>query len=144
INEQIPRFADFVQVLEQNADLVAAEVFTENLHDHATGSTTSSFTRWDLSGDGKMLHGCNGTIGMRVKLLKPWPHGRAKQTAGVLSPATFTNWLDDQSAAIARLAAIIPAEHVNLPFPGEQTKFSLLNGWRLPSETPDARTAYQR
>jgi len=144
INEQIPRFSDFVQVLEQNADFVAVEVFTNDLHDQATGSTPGDLTRWDLASDGRMLRSCGGTLAMRVKLLKPWPYKRKKQTAGILSAANFTDWLNDQSEAIARLAAIIPADHVNLPFPGEQTKFSLLNGWRLPSKDSDARTAYQR
>jgi SAM-dependent methyltransferase len=144
INEQIPRFSDLVQVLEQNADFVAVDVFTIGLHDPVTGSTTSDLARWDLASDGRMLRGCHGTLGMRVKLLKLWPHKRNKQTAGILSAANFNDWLNDQSGAIARLAAIIPADHVNLPFPGEQTKFSLLNGWRLPSKDSDARTAYQR
>jgi len=144
INEQIPCFSDFVQVPEQNADIVAADVFTNELHDHATGSTIRDFTRWDLVRDGGMLRGCNGTIAMRVKLLKAWPHKRNKQTAGILSAANFTDWLNHQSEAIAHLAAIIPADHVNLPFPGEQTKFSMLNGWRLPAKDSDARTAYQR
>jgi len=144
INEQIPRFSDFVQVPEQNADIVAAEVFTIESHDHATGSPIRDFTRWDLVRDAGMLRGCSGTIAMRVKLLKPWPHKRNKQTAGILSAANFTDRLNHQSEAIAHLAAIIPADDVNLPFPGEQTKFSMLNGWRLPAKDSDARTAYQR
>lgn len=144
INEQIPRFSDFVQVLEQNADLVAVDVFTKDLLDHATGSTTPDLTRWDLARDGRMLRGCHAGLAMRVKLLKQWPHKRRKQIEGILSAANFNDWLNDQSGAIARLAAIIPADHVNLPFPGEQTKFCLLNGWRLPSKDSDARTAYQR
>ena len=144
INEQIPRFSDFVQVLEENADAVAVDIFTNDLLDHATGMKTLELTRWDLASGGRKLRSCNGNLAMRVKLRKAWRHKRNKQTAGILSAANFNDWLSDQSGAIARLAAIIPADHVNLPFPGEQTKFSLLNGWRLPSKDSDSRSAYQR
>src|SRR5271157_5328189 len=81
---------------------------------------------------------------MRVKLLKAWPYERKNQTDGVLPPTAFSEWLSDQSEAVARVAAIIPAEYVNTAFPGKQTKFDLLNGWRLPSKGINDRTAYQR
>jgi SAM-dependent methyltransferase len=144
INEQIPPFRDFIQTLEQNSDLLAVDIFTHDLCDNATGRKTSELTHWDFARDSVFLSKCAGSMSMRVKLLKPWPHARKTQTAGVLPPLTFSKWLNDQSAAIARLAEIIPREHIDLPFPGRQTKFSLLNGWRLPSKDSDGRTAYQR
>lgn len=144
INEQIPKFTEFVTIQEQNADILSVDVFTHELFNHATNAVIAERTKWDITKDADRLRRCNGGLAMRVKLLKPWPHGRRKQTAGILSPSIFSKWLTDPSAAIARLAAIIPPEHVNLPFPGVQTKFSLLNGWRLPTGAPDSRMAYQR
>lgn len=144
INEQIPRFSDFVQTFEQNSDFVDVDIFTRELHNHAAGSKIPDLTRWDIVRDRGALCQCSGSIAMRAKLLKPWTQERKKQTAGILSPAVFAEWLTDQSVAITCLAAIIPAEYVDLPFPGSQTKFSLLNGWRLPSRASDTRTAYRR
>jgi len=145
INEQIPRFGDFVETFQKNAGLVSVDLFTHEVFNHETGIATVARTQWDLERGAEILRRCNGAIAMRAKLLKPWPHARQRQSAGILPPTVFAEWLTDQSAAIARLAAIIPAEHVDLPFPGGQTKFSLLNGWRMPAaDTPGIRTAYRR
>lgn len=144
INEQLPPFTNFVSMLEENRDCVDVEITTNWLHDHAGAPSVLEPTQWDLARDGERLRHSHGSMAMRIRLLKPWPHGRRMQTAGVLAPATFSTWLTEQSEAVTRLAAIIPAEHVDLPFPGEQTKISLLNGWRLPSRGSSIRTGYQR
>ncbi len=146
INEQIPRFSDFVRTLEENAECVAAEIFTYMLYGGRSGRDPdlTEWTCWDLITDGAMLKQRAGNIALRVKQLKEWPHARLLQTAGVLSPTTYAGLLHEESIAISKLASIIPDEHVNKPFRAETSKFDLLNGWRMRDRSKSVRTAYGR
>ena len=146
INEQIPRFDDFVRPLLENAACLQAEVFTHILYHGRSGlgRDLTEWTAWDLAHDAGLLARRNGTIALRVKLLKPWPQPRRVQVDGKVSPKTYVQWLDEPSAAMSRLAAILPASYINQPFPGEPSKFDLLNGWRLPRKWARGRTAYRR
>ncbi len=98
INEQIPRFSDFVQTFEESADCVEAEVFTYMLYGGKSGKdpNLTEWTRWDLAVDGSMLKQRNGSISLRVKLVKKWPRERLLQTGGVLSPPAFASLLHEE------------------------------------------------
>jgi ubiquinone/menaquinone biosynthesis C-methylase UbiE len=146
INEQIPRFSDFVRTFEENADCVEAGVFTYMLYGGRSGKdpNLTEWTRWDLALDGRMLKQRAGGISLRVKLLKDWPRPRLLQTEGVLSPVAFASLLHEESEAISTLAALMPDEDVNKPFRTPPSKFDLLNGWRLGDRSSGIRTAYRR
>ncbi len=146
INEQIPRFSDFVRTLDDNADCVDAEIFTYMLYGGRSGRDPdlTEWTRWDLSTDGGMLKQRAGSIALRVTLLKEWPQPRLLQTAGILNAATYAGLLHEESEAISTLASIIPDEHVNKPLRTEPSKFDLLNGWRRQDWSKGVRTAYRR
>lgn len=82
---------------------------------------------------------------MRVTLLEPICDDRALQKNGILQPAKYVEWMNDEMHAISRLANLMPAVYINGPFPGKPNKFDLLNGWRLPKLTKlGVRTAYKR
>jgi ubiquinone/menaquinone biosynthesis C-methylase UbiE len=147
INEQIPRFGDFAATLCKHVGKLEAELFTTMLYGGRSGSgpNLTDRTAWDLARDLEMLAQRSGGLDMRVTLRQPLGEPRALQTAGILSPAEYVSWMNDEAHAVSRLAGLMPDEYIDRPFPGTHGKFDLLNGWRLPALTkPGVRTAYRR
>ncbi|MEZ2129479.1 MULTISPECIES: methyltransferase domain-containing protein [unclassified Sinorhizobium] len=145
VNEGIPRFSDFASTFVKHRDLVDVEIFTHTLYDAPEGGTLTELRSWDLDTDGPMLAQRSGSIAMKVRLKERWPEPARLQTAGVLQADEYVSWMTSASNAVSKLAPMLPAKYVDLPFPGETgTKFELLNGWRLPRKFHQARTAYQR
>lgn len=87
---------------------------------------------------------CAGSVGMRVRPLAQWLAPRRVLPPPLVTPEDLEAWLSDQAVAMARLARFLPAEHVNAGFPGTNSKFQLLNGWRLRSRWEWSRRAYVR
>lgn len=145
VNEGVPKFSDFVSMLKQNPDLLDVELYTHTLFNAPTGGTLSELTRWSLVDDGAMLSKRSGSLAMRIRLKSDWPEPARLQTEGVLSADEYVSWMSSASVALAKLAPLMPAQYVDLPFPGTGgSKFELLNGWRLPKSFNQARIAYQR
>jgi SAM-dependent methyltransferase len=146
INEQIPRASDFLATLEANGAILETELFTQILYGGRSGTEPAlvDWTQWHLGTDAALLKARSGSLAMRVRLLAPWPHGRALQHDGVLAPATFAGWLDDPARAVAELVRILPGELLDTPFPGPPAKFDLINGWRVAQSTETTRTAHRR
>jgi len=146
VNEQIPPFRDFLATPLSNPGIVKTELFTHVLYGGRSGKEADlhEFTPWDVTSDPQWLRHRSGALAMRLTLLENWPHSRRRQKHGVLQPAEFASWLDDQSLALSKLASYLPEEHVNTPFPGRGTKFDLLNGWRKPNRFRLSREGYKR
>ena len=146
VNEQIPPIGTFLATPLANREIVSIDLFTHVLYGGRSGrdSDLHDLVRWDIDEDLPWLRQRAGALAMRLTLQRPWPHPRALQTAGVLEPAAFASWLDDQSHAVSKLAEVIPAHHIDAPFPGKGTKFDLLNGWRRPSWYRFSREGYKR
>lgn len=158
VNECVPRFSLFVEKLQLHADLLDVELFTHTLYNAPSGGgTLTELTLWRLDIDGEMLARRSGSLAMRVRLKAPWPESARLQQDVVLTASQYADALTSESTAIARLASLLPAHFVDLPFDpysgsksikrivdGEITKFELLNGWRLQRPFEYARTAYRR
>jgi len=145
VNEQIPRFSSYVASLQAHPGAVDVELYTHTLYDAPGGGTLAEITRWDLSRDAGMLSRRSGSLAMRVRLLEPWPGSARVQRSVAVRPLEYASWLDSDSAAVARLSALLPDAFVDLPFPGERgSRFELLNGWRLRESGSPERRAYRR
>lgn len=146
VNEQIPPFDAFVETPLANATSVGTELYTHVLYGGRSGREADlhDFVRWETPRDLAWLRQRAGALAMRLTLREAWPHRRRLQTAGALAPVEFASWLDDQSLALSKLAAVLPAQHVDAPFPGRGTKFDLLNGWRRPKLLSFSRQGYKR
>lgn len=146
INEQCPPVTDLLVTLERNRDILETEIFSQVLYGGllGTGPDLTEWTPWDLDRDGDLLKRRGGGFATRVRITETWPHSRRVQRQGILSPGTFAAWLAEPETVIARLARIMPRDNVDRPFPGEPSKFDLLNGWRVARSTETTRTGYQR
>lgn len=146
INEQIPRAGDFLATLERHRAILAPEMFTQMLYGGRSGedAALTGWMAWDFDADAALLKARSGTLAMRVRLLAPWPDGRAMQCDGILPPAIFAAWLDDPARAVAELARIVPRALLDTPFPGPPAKFDLINGWRVKQSTDTTRTGHRR
>lgn len=143
VNEGVPRFSDFVSMLQQHADLLEIDIYTHTLYGPIR--TLTELMRWDLASDGKMLANRNGSLALRVRLKEVWPEPARIQSDAVLSAKEYASWLSTESSAIAKLAQLMPSHYIDLPFPGGRgSKFELLNGWRLQKSFQQARTACRR
>ncbi len=146
VNEQIPTLGSFVDLPLANPATVSTEIFTHVLYGGRSGREADlhDFVGWNTASDVPWLRKRAGALALRLSLKAPWPYRRHLQTKGVLEPAVFASWLEDQSIAISKLASILPEEHVNARFPGAGTKFALLNGWRRPRPFRFSRQGYKR
>lgn len=145
VNEGVPRFSEFVSVLQQHADTIKTEVFTHTLYDGLLKTTIKELTPWNIEKDGNMLSKCSGSLALRVTLRAPWPIPGVLQTDAVLSARDYAASLSSEVSAMAKLAQLMPALYVDLPFPGGiGSKFDLLNGWRLKKPFHNGRIAYRR
>ncbi len=146
INEQIPPASEFFATVERERSVLTPELFTQMLYGGPSGQGPDivDWTRWEFDNDAALLKGRCGSLAMRIRLNAPWPEPRRLQTEGILEPATFAAWLEDSEHAVAELARIMPHQFVDTPFPGQPTKFDLLNGWRVARSTPTTRTGFRR
>lgn len=146
INEQIPCATQFLATLERQRSVLMPEIFTQILYGGHSGQgpDLTDWTRWEFDNDAALLKGRSGSLAMRICLTAPWPEPRRLQTAGILEPAVFAAWLEEPEHAVAELARIMPHQFVDTPFPGQPTKFDLLNGWRVARSTPTTRTGFRR
>ena len=145
VNERIPRFSEFVQTLLRQSHLLEVELFTHTLYNSPRYGTITSLTLWDFVKDMSMLETHSGSLAMRIRLRLAWQAPPRHQRESVLAPNQYAEWFTSQSSAVARLAPLIPAHYLNLPFPGVHgCKFEMLNGWRLVRPFQYARTAYRR
>ena len=145
VNEGVPKFSHVVSTLKQHPDLLDVELYTHTLYNAPAGGTLTELTHWNFVSDGKMLSKRSGSLAMRVRLKAAWPEPARVQVDGVLAASEYVSWMSSASCAVAKLAPMMPAQYVDLPFPGARgSKFELLNGWRLPKAFHQARTAYQR
>ena len=157
VNECVPRFLEFVESLQLHAELLDVELFTHTLYDAPSGGTLTDLTPWRLDVDGDMLARRSGSLAMRVRLKHPWPEPARLQKGVALTASQYAHTLTSESAAIARLASLLPAHFVDLPFDpyrdsqsinrtvdGDVSKFELLNGWRFQRHFEYARRAYRR
>jgi SAM-dependent methyltransferase len=144
VNEGVPRFREFVATVQLHPELLEVELFTHTLIRRPLRRTLDKFTRWTLA-DRRMLARSKGSLAMRVRLKDAWPQAAPCQTGGVLAPGEYASWLGEESAAISRLAPLMPDRYFDLPFPGRRSsKFELLNGWRLRPWYRRARIAVRR
>ncbi|MBE9139841.1 glycosyltransferase [Nodosilinea sp. LEGE 07088] len=145
VNEGIPRFSEFTELLQQQAAVLAVDLYTHTLYNAPTGGTLTDLTRWRFPQDLKMLASRSGSIALRVTLQAVWPLPGRLQEQPLLSADDYVDWLLSSTSAIAKLAPLIPDQYVDLPFPGTKgSKFELLNGWRLRGPGQSGRTAYRR
>jgi len=157
VNECVPRFSAFVETLQLHTERLDVELFTHTLYNAPSGGALTELTPWRLDVDGDMLASRSGSLAMRVRLNSPWPERARLQQDVVLTASQYSDTLTSESAAIARLASLLPAHFVGLPFDpysdsqsinrnvdGEVSKFELLNGWRLQRPFEYGRTAYRR
>lgn len=148
VNEQVPRFGDIVQTLTAVRDDIEPELFTHVLYeDRGLGGrrAVEAFRSWNFDADREMLSGMSGSVAMKVRLKRATARPAARQkTPSMVGPARAASWMQEQSHAMAKLAAVAPAWAVNKPFPGRRgDKFELLNGWQAPTGEP-WRQAYRR
>lgn len=148
VNERIPCFSEFSSALARNRDLVEVEIYTHTLYDAPSMDgprTQTRITAWDFDLDAPMLATRGGSLALKVRLKRTWPHLPARQHAGSLDAGELATSLVDESTALASLAPLIPERYVNLPFPGRHgSKFEMLNGWRLPQLMSAGRMTYRR
>lgn len=144
VNEGIPKFSDFISVLQRHADCVDTEVFTHALYGGPLATVSHEFRRWG-TGDWPMLSARSGSLALRATVRRSPDLKAPLQTSVAIAPETYADWLSSASNAIANLSPLMPEKYVDLAFPGTAgSKFELLNGWRLPRPFQKARTAYQR
>ena len=145
VNEGIPKFSDFVSVLQENSGVVDVDIFTHTLEKGTFRKRLTELTQWDIHKHAAMLSRSSGSLAMRIRLKENWPNKANLQKKAVLSAQEYACSLSSQAEAMTRLAPLMPAHFVNLPFPGTQgSKFELLNGWRLPKAFHQSRTVYRR
>ncbi len=157
VNECVPRFSAFVETLQLHTEWLDVELFTHTLYNAPSGGTLTELTPWRLDVDGDMLARRSGSLAMRVCLKNPWPEPARLQQDVVLTASQYADTLTSESAAIGRLASLLPAHFVDLPFDpyigsksikrtvdGDVSKFELLNGWRLQRPFEYGRKAYRR
>lgn len=144
VNEGVPRFREFIAALPLHPELLEVELFTHTLIRRPLRRTLNKLTRWTLA-DRWMLGRSKCSLSMRVRLKGTWPQAAPRQTGGVMRPREYASWLAEESAAIARLAPLMPDRCFDLPFPGRRnSKFELLNGWRARPWYRRSHAAFRR
>lgn len=151
VNERLPPFGEFARALAGHRDKVDPKVFAfiqrapESLFPGFKGEHGCYLRRWDFDRDADRLARTHGVVNLRVELTRPLGLPAATQEGpGLLSAGEYSQWLDDSARAIASLASVVPPELCNIPFPGPQDKFFLLNGWRIGEPAAGQRELYRR
>jgi GT2 family glycosyltransferase len=145
VNEGIPKFSEFTELLRQHAGAVQVDLYTHTLYNAPQGGTLTDLTQWRFPKDLAMLAKRSGSVAMRVTLKQPWPLPGRIQNHPALAAGEYVDWLLSSISAIAKLAPLLPNKYVDLPFPGTRgSKFEMLNGWRLRVPRHGGRRAYRR
>lgn len=145
VNEGVPKFSEFISAFAAHPDAIDVELYTHVLYGCAGGSTLTDLKRWNYPRDAGRLGARSGSIAMKAVLKKPWSETARVQRAGIVSADSYISWMQTAANALSQLTPLLPAEYIDLPFPGQKgSKFELLNGWRRPVAHRHARTAYHR
>jgi hypothetical protein len=150
VNESIPSFTAFETVLLHYRPLLEIRLVTSGvLYGARFGklklkTDIAGLREWDFDKDRQMLGDTSGGLGICCRLRKLTGDASPRQAQAAIGAGAFAAVLSDYSAAIRRLAPLIPAEEVDRGFPGtEQSKVELLNGWQAPDGS-DVRNAFRR
>ena len=141
INESVIRLAVLVDALRK---LQGVDVHCQLKVDYAPSAGFVGRHAADSLDELASFEQCSGSVGLRLKRRSSTSRPRRKLLTPLVRPSTLQDWLSNQSEAMSKLSAFISDEHVNAPFPGANTKFQLLNGWRLRAFWEIGRRAYVR
>jgi SAM-dependent methyltransferase len=141
INESVIRLAVLVDALRK---LDGVDVHCQLKVDYAPSAGFVGRHAADSLDELASFEQCSGSVGLRLKRRSSASQPRRKLPTPLVRPSTLQDWLSNQSEAMSQLSAFIVDEHVNAPFPGANTKFQLLNGWRLRAFWEIGRRAYVR
>jgi SAM-dependent methyltransferase len=158
VNEGIPPFGEFISALSRHRDRLDIEVITSEVHGLQSdrlarglrlpkvGKRNLPYPRqWSFDEAIDLLSNTSGGLALRVRLKQPLAVSSPKRMLGTIKPADFARALDSQSHGIAKLAAYMPEEYIDLSLLGsEHAKFRLLNGWKLPETGLPYRAAFGR
>lgn len=158
VNEGIPPFGEFVSALSRHRERLDIEVITSEVHGlqpdrlarglrlPKVGKRNLPYPRqWSFDEAIDLLSSTSGGLALRVRLKQPLAVSSPKQMLGTIKPADFARALDSQSHGIAKLAAYVPREYIDLSLLGsEHAKFRLLNGWKLHEAGLPYRAAFGR
>jgi len=158
VNENIPRFDDFVSSLLKHRDRLDIRIFTSEVHGVQRNwlARTLRLPRigtqhglhpkeWALEEALDILPTTSGGLALLVRLEHAISDEQLRPADGAIRPGTFARSLGSQASAVAELASHIPSGFVDLPLLDERhRKFRLLNGWKPTVPGQGHRTAYHR
>lgn len=150
INENIPRLNEFSETPDKYKEFLDVNFITSIVYNYPDPKlkvrrNITEPTWWTLD-DLEILDTTSGGISWLICKREHLPIPAPVLGEEIIRPKLLLDSDEDRAVAMATLAAELPNEYVNLPFPGDvgNRKFQLLNGWRIRDEGEDGRSAFNR
>lgn len=140
INEQVPKFSQFTQVLQKYSDILDIQVFTQSVY-----GLLEYPSIWDFETVLQSFSELSGDIQFLIRKKQHTRFPQKQGSTGVIQPAIYTQYLEDSSHGISCLVDLVPDKFLNLDLLDKShPKFRLLNGWNLQEDKVTRRSAYKR
>ncbi len=158
VNEGIPRFSEFLSVLQEFRPNLEIRFFTSTAYGVRSGVQGKGLGRshqtvvdflypreWPFEEALECLPSTSGALALAARLTDRIQVGSRSPNPCDLRPGEFAQSLDSQAAGIGKAARHMPKIYVDLPlFGDEHAKFRLLNGWKPMGDDRTSREAYGR
>lgn len=150
INENIPPFSEICRTfLEFDRDLDVSFLTTIVYgmpNEEKTGRSDVKGHHWWTMKDVERLADSSGGVSCLVRKKAPLSISSTKLASEVIRPNELLGDVKDKDLAMANLAQYLPVDYASTAFPGEpgNTRFQMLNGWRIRTDAEVGRTAYNR
>lgn len=140
VNEQVPKFSDFVKTFDKFREYLDIRVFTSVVHN------LSPYPReWTFEEALKVLSTAAGSLHFLVRKKSDFKVSEVPPNLGEINPAQYTKHLKNQTSGISWLVNFIPNNYLDLPLLDKKhPKFRLLNGWKIQKSGDLFRTGYKR
>jgi ubiquinone/menaquinone biosynthesis C-methylase UbiE/uncharacterized protein YbaR (Trm112 family) len=140
VNEQVPRFGEFVKTLKSLREDIEVRIFTQGCNNNL-----SYPYEWQVDEAYAELPRVNGALALLVRKKSSVMVVQPAIGAEIIRPSEFARTLEKGSFEVDMLVDGIPEKYIDLPLCDERySRFRLLNGWKMHIAGDSKRGAYGR